>query len=112
MGDLFLTGNSFLCYPLLIVCNKFDVLHAECPAQVAFDLTKRQFKHAVDRNHLKRLMRESYRLQKHELYEALNQANSRIALSIMYIGKEELPYSQIYPAVSKTISKLNGQLTR
>ena len=106
MGDIFLSGDSFLCYPLRVVWKKQDTLTSESRAQVAFSVPKRQFKRAVDRNRLKRLLRESYRLQKSELYETLIQANSRIALSIIYIAKEELPYAKIYPAITKAISKL------
>lgn len=107
MGDIFLSGSSFLCYPLRVVWKKQDTLPSESPAQVAFSVPKRQFKHAVDRNRLKRLLRESYRLQKSELYETLMQTNTRIALSIIYIAKEELPYAKIYPAVTKAIGKFN-----
>jgi ribonuclease P protein component len=110
MGELFLSGYNFLCYPLKVVWKKFDVLPFESPAQVAFSVPKRLFKHAVDRNRIKRLLRESYRLQKSELYNVLNQSKSRIALSLIYIGKEELPYAKIYPAVAKAVSKINEQL--
>jgi RNase P protein component len=110
MGDLFLSGSSFLCYPFKIVWKKQEKLPGESPAQVAFSVPKRLFKRAVDRNRLKRLMRESYRLQKTQLYEALIQSDSRIALSIIYIAKEELPYAKVEPAIGKAISKLNRLL--
>ena len=112
MGEIFLSGNSFLCYPLRIVWKKQDTIPVQSPAQVAFSVPKRQFKRAVDRNRLKRLLRESYRLQKSELYEILNQNNTRIALSMIYIAKEELPYAKIYPAVTKVIGKLNILLSQ
>ena len=106
MGELFLSGNNFLCYPLKVVWRKFDVLPSQFPVQIAFSVPKRLFKRAVDRNRIKRLLRESYRLQKSQLYEALTNANSRIALTLIYIAKEELPYDKIHPAVTKVISKL------
>lgn len=111
MGDLFLSGNTFLCYPVKIVWKKLDVILPQFPAQAGFSVPKRLFKHAVGRNRLKRLLRESYRLHKSQLYEMLNQTNSRIALMVIYIAKEELPYAKIEPAITKAISRINEQLT-
>ena len=110
MGELFLSGNSFLSYPLRIVWKIFGELPSESPAQAGFSVPKKMFKHAVDRNILKSRMRESYRLHKSELYNSLNQSEKRIALMMIYIAKEELPLSKIEPAVIKAIGKINGQL--
>jgi len=110
MGDLFLTGNSFLSYPLRVVWKFSAQLTAEVPAQSGFSVPKKTFKHAVDRNTLKRRMRESYRLHKSVLYEQLLQSNKRLILMFVYIAKEELPYNKIEPAVVKAIKKIMGQL--
>jgi ribonuclease P protein component len=109
MGDLFLSGQSFLCYPLRIVWKTYNELPTESAAQVGFSVPKRSFKHAVDRNQLKRRMRESYRHHKHQLYGSLQQSDSRMALMMIYIAKEELPYSKIEPAIVKALHKIMGQ---
>ena len=62
------------------------------PPQVLVSVSKRTFKRAVDRNRLKRLVREAYRLNKHRLLEA--EGGHPVALlGILYTGKEksELP---------------------
>jgi ribonuclease P protein component len=110
MGELFLSGNSFLSYPLRIVWKIFGELPSESPAQAGFSVPKKLFKRAVDRNRMKRLMRESYRHHKAGLYASLYQSEKRIALMMIYIAKEELPLAKVEPAVVKAIEKINGQL--
>lgn len=111
MGDLFLSGNSLLFYPLKIVWKIQEELPSDSPAQAGFSVPKRMFKHAVDRNRLKRMIREAYRLNKSSIYESVSQSGSRLALMFVYIAKEKLPYSKIEPAVSRALRKISGQLS-
>jgi ribonuclease P protein component len=66
--------------------------HTTAPPEVLITVPKRAFKRAVDRNRLKRLLREAYRLNKHSLTEAEN-GHPVALLGILYTGKEksELP---------------------
>lgn len=58
------------------------------PAQAGFTVPKKFFKHAVDRNRVKRLMRESYRLNKNLLYERLVGQKQQMALMFVFNGRE------------------------
>ncbi len=112
MGELFLSGNGFLSYPIRIVWKIFDDLPFEVPAQAGFSVPKKSFKRAVDRNRMKRLMRESYRIHKSALYAALAQSDKHIGIMMIYIAKEELPFSKIEPSATKALEKIMRQLTK
>lgn len=63
---------------------------------------KSLFKHAVDRNHLRRLMREAYRMHKQELGEG-----QHYQLSFNYIDREQQPYAVIERAMVKAMQRIN-----
>lgn len=56
--------------------------------QVAFAVPKRIFKKAVDRNRIKRLLREAYRLNKQILYKHCEKENKKYALVFVYVAKD------------------------
>ena len=104
IGELFLSGNTFLCYPLKVVW-KVELLETPHPAQVVFSVPKRLFKRAHDRNLLKRQMPQPYRLRKHELYELLDLNGKKIVFMLVYIAKEKLEFKQLESAMNKVIAK-------
>lgn len=104
IGGLFKGGESLVAYPLRVVWTVLpEEWVAEFPAQVSISVSKRLFKTAVQRNRLKRQIREAYRLQKAEFYEKLGER--RIAVMLMYIAKEPLPYTDIASGIRKMIRK-------
>jgi ribonuclease P protein component len=70
IGELFLNGKNFSVFPLRV--TYLFLPSGEPNVQVGAAAGKRYFKRAVDRNRIKRLIRESYRLQKNDLAELLN----------------------------------------
>ena len=64
---------------------------------------KSLFKRAVKRNHLRRLMREAYRLNQSLLGE------KKVLLAFNYMDKEEQPFPVIEKAVQKALRKINGK---
>ena len=109
IGEIFLTGTSFLCYPLKVVW-KVEAIQTAFRAQAIFSVPKRLFKRAHDRNLLKRQLREVYRYRKNVLYEMLEATDRKIALMIVYIAKEKLEFEQIEGAMTKVMLKLKKKL--
>ncbi|HQS52717.1 MAG: ribonuclease P protein component [Sphingobacteriales bacterium 17-39-43] len=91
---LFTDGSSFLVYPFRIVWLS-ELANPVNPVQVLISVPKKRFKRAVDRNLIKRRIRELYRLNKSEyLFSFLNEHSSGLTLGITYIGNEigEYPF--------------------
>ncbi len=69
-----------------------------------FVVPKKKFKHANDRNKLKRRMREAYRLQKKEFYDKMDGNKTNINLAFIYIGNTDEPYQVIFASVQKLLT--------
>ena len=106
IDGLFHNGSSFLCYPFRASWLLADGAQ-QVPVQVLFSVAKKRYKRAVDRNVLKRRMREAYRLHKQQLlYDFLAETDKRILLSIGYIGKEINDYKLIEKKMQKLFTQL------
>ncbi len=96
---LYTEGKSIKVYPLKMVYLQTE--HTSTyPSQAGVSVPKRNFKRAVDRNRIKRLLRETYRKNKFTVYDNINKP---YVFMISYLAKEELPYVQIEQKMSKLL---------
>ena len=102
---LFTQGDAFIAYPLRVVYLIEPKKDVE-PASVMVSVPKKRFKRAVKRNRLKRLMRESYRLNKHELIEILNEKQLQIHVAFNYVSDDVLDFAAVEKKMKIAIQRL------
>ena len=109
VSNLFETGEAFICYPLRVVFLIQPLNDSEA-ARILVGVPKKRFKRANKRNRLKRLMRETYRLNKQELISILNEKQLQIQVAFNYVADEELDFSSIEKKMKTALQKLHSKI--
>ncbi|MDR0368237.1 MAG: ribonuclease P protein component [Bacteroidales bacterium] len=97
-------GKSVYSFPFRCV-----YLWEESPdfsARIAISVSRKRFKHAVDRNRVKRLVRESYRLNKHTLYHRFAGEHKKLNMLIVYTDTGLFSFSSTQKKFVALIKKL------
>jgi ribonuclease P protein component len=103
---LFSSGSSFVLYPFRIVWLRSEEPFPY-PAQVAISVPKKKFKRAVDRNRIKRSIREAYRKNKEALlYQSLRENNHYLHFIIIYTGNEIFTAEEVEKKLNLALVRL------
>jgi len=105
IDELFDSGSSFYLSPLKVLILEKD-FESNSPAQVLITVSSKTFSKAVDRNKIKRLIRESYRLNKHLLYDELKKKDKKILVGFLYSSKKIESFSLIEENVVASLQKI------
>ena len=120
ISQLFREGKAFLVFPLRVVYRVMPrnvepidscVRDSRPPVRVLVSVPKKQFKHAVDRNRFKRLIRESYRLQQHELNEVLDANGLVMDVAFTAVHNQIPKFDYLKSRMGKIIQTLKEQGT-
>lgn len=112
---LFQEGQRLNVYPLHLTYQLIDQPNSKAPFQVVTSVPKRQFKRAHDRNYIKRLLRESLRLNKAILEDFLvneNLKNKQLVLFLVYRDNKQPEYQFLFKKVNKLLLTLVATLEK
>jgi ribonuclease P protein component len=101
---LFDEGKSFSIFPFRVIWKYTD--DSAAVLQAGFTAGSKHFKKAVDRNRIRRLMREAYRLQKNKLQVQLKEHQKHMAVFFVYTGNEIPDYQTIFDKTGSVLKRL------
>lgn len=111
--QLFDKGKSFVVAPFriyFIVNSESPIQKGESRLKFGTGVSAKNFKKAVDRNRIKRLTREAWRLQKNEIREKTSETQKQLNVFFIYTGKELPDFTTVKEKVAIALKKLADKI--
>lgn len=107
--QLFSEGKNFAINPFRVyyLFLPLTTHHSPFTLQFGVGVSTKNFKKAVDRNRVKRITREAYRLQKIALQDKLKEKRIRLNILFIYTSKELTSYKEVYDKMNLILNKLD-----
>ncbi|GAC1418626.1 MAG: ribonuclease P protein component [Flavisolibacter sp.] len=105
INDLFISGKTFTLFPLRVL-YKFTAAPQSTILKTGVTVSKKNFKRAVDRNRIKRLLRESYRVQKNSLLSSLQVNQKSGFIFFVYSDKVICTFNELHQTMGKSLNLL------
>ena len=107
---LFAEGKSFVVNPFRVYFLVHGPWTMDHGLQFGVGVSAKNFKKAVDRNRIKRLTREAWRLQKNEINNKTKEAQRRLNVFFIYTGKELPDFATVKDKVAIALKKLADKI--
>lgn len=96
-------GKAFNSFPFRV--SWLEISESSSPVKVVISVPKRIYKKAVDRNKIKRQIREVYRKEKQKVYDTLG--DKKILLMLVYTAKTKIEFKELEVKIIETLERLN-----
>ena len=108
INELF-TGNgrSMSAFPLRVVFMKRTIVDDQPRAAMLVSVPKRYFKHAVDRNRVKRQVREAFRRNKSIITQNLTDDHEAVAMAFVWLTNEKYPSSEVENRMVRLLTRIS-----
>ncbi|HRH49585.1 MAG TPA: ribonuclease P protein component [Panacibacter sp.] len=109
MDQLFREGKTFSIFPLKVFYMQPTAI-LDFPVKAGVGVSSRNFKKAIHRNRVKRIMREAYRTEKNVLHDYLNLHQKQVVVFMLYIDKILPEYETIKTVMPVVLQRLVKKL--
>ena len=108
INELF-TGNgrSMTAFPLRVVFMKRTIVDDQPRAAMLVSVPKRYFKHAVDRNRVKRQVREAFRRNKSIITQNLTDDHEAVAMAFVWLTDEKFPSAEVENRMVRLLTRIS-----
>ena len=110
--NIFTSGNAFLTYPFRVVYRVYESSDSQNAPALLISIPKKRLKRAVQRNRMKRLTKEVYRLNKFALDASKLSEGNSVDIAVIYVADKLLPHAVIEKSLVRALREVSKRIDR